>query len=70
MISWKHIEHLFLLETANCDSPGVRLCHKLHKEHVWLTAFSRMRVYLAAQVSLVIFTITISSTSKLQLLKF
>ena len=26
------------------------MCHKLTKDHVWLTSFTRMRVYLAAQV--------------------
>ena len=49
IISWKSIEHLYLKETST-STPGVRLCHKLTKEHVWLTSFSRMRVYLAAQV--------------------
>lgn len=29
---------------------GVQMCHKLTKDHVWLTSFTRMRVYLAAQV--------------------
>lgn len=49
-ISWKSIEHLFLLETST-STPGVRMCHKLTRDHVWLTSFTRMRVYLAAQVS-------------------
>ena len=29
---------------------GLRLCPKLTRDHIWLTSFSRMRVYLAAQV--------------------
>ena len=36
-ISWKSIEHLFLLETTT-DTPGVRMCHKLTRDHVWLTS--------------------------------
>ena len=28
---------------------GLRLCPKLTRDHIWLTSFSRMRVYLAAQ---------------------
>ena len=33
-------------------SPGLRLVPKLKYEHIHLTSFSRMRVDLAAQVSL------------------
>lgn len=46
-ISWKWIEHLYLLETTT-ETPGVRMCYKLSRDHVWLT-FTRMRVYLAAK---------------------
>lgn len=52
-ISWKWIEHLFLSENTT-DTPGVRMCHKLTRDHVWLNSFTRMRVYLAAQVSCII----------------
>lgn len=38
------------METSTTTT-GIRLCHKLTRDHVWLTSFSRMRVYLAAQVS-------------------
>ena len=31
------------------------MCHKLTRDHVWLTSFTRMRVYLAAQVKINIF---------------
>ena len=50
-ISWKSIvnESLYLTESAT-STPGVRLCHKLTKDHVWLTLYTRMRVNLAAQV--------------------
>ena len=51
-ISWKWIESFYLAETSS-TTPGVRLCHKLTRDHVWLNSFSRMRVYLAAQVSVV-----------------
>ena len=40
------------METTT-STPGVRMCHKLTRDHVWLTSFTRMRVYLAAQVSIV-----------------
>ena len=30
----------------------INLCHKLSRDHVWLTSYTRMRVYLAAQVCL------------------
>ena len=45
-ISWKWIEHLYLSE----NTFGTRVCHKLTKDHIWLNSFTRMRVYLAAQV--------------------
>jgi len=48
-ISWKWIEHLYLTETST-ECPGIRLCHKLTRDHVWLTSYTRMRVHLAAQV--------------------
>ena len=50
-ITWKWIEHLYLKENTT-DTPGVRLYHKLTRDHVWLNSFTRMRVYLAAQVSI------------------
>ena len=52
-ISWKWIEKQYLMETST-TTPGVKMCHKLTRDHVWLTSFTRMRVYLAAQVSLII----------------
>ncbi len=48
-ISWIHVEHLYLTETETTG--GVRLCPKITRDHLWLTSYSRMRVYLAAQVS-------------------
>ena len=48
-ISWKWIESLYLSENTT-TTPGVRMCHKLTRDHVWLTPYTRMRVYLAAQV--------------------
>ena len=36
----------------NSTTPGVRLCHKLTKYHVWLSPYAKMKVNLAAQVSL------------------
>ena len=48
-ISWKAIESLYLSETEK-SSPGIRLCHKLSSDHIWLNSYTRMRVNLAAQV--------------------
>ena len=48
-ISWKHVENLYLTETNTIG--GVRLCPKLTKEYFWLSSYSKMRVYLAAQVN-------------------
>ena len=48
-LSWQHIIHLYNLE-VNPIHPGVKLCPKLTKDHIWLTSFSKMRVNLAAQV--------------------
>ena len=53
-ISWKTIESLYLSETTT-STMGVRLCHKLTRDHVWLTSHNRMRVYLAAQVRVISF---------------
>ena len=36
---------------ADTECPGLSLVHKLKREHVYLTSFSKMRVDLAAQVS-------------------
>ena len=36
---------------ADTNVPGVRLCPKLRREHVWLTPYSKMKVNLAAQVT-------------------
>ncbi len=46
------IESLYLSETTT-STMGVRLCHKLTRDHVWLTSHNRMRVYLAAQVRVI-----------------
>lgn len=35
---------------ADRESPGLSLTHKLKREHVYLTSFSKMRVDLAAEV--------------------
>ena len=42
----------------NSTTPGVRLCHKLTKYHVWLTPYAKMKVNLAAQVSLMVLAST------------
>ena len=37
-ISWKHIEALFLMETTT-STPGVRLAHKLTRDHICMAEF-------------------------------
>ena len=49
-ISWKFIEDLYKMATT---SMGLTTQHKLKYEHVYLTSFSKMRVDLAAQVTMV-----------------
>lgn len=46
-ISWKHVVQLF---EDHCVKSEFKICPKLTKDHVYLTAFSRMKVNLAAQV--------------------
>ena len=49
-IAWKHLEELYLLDTTSGN--GLRLVPKLKYEHIHLTTFSKMRVDLAAQVTI------------------
>ena len=35
---------------ADTECPGLTLAHKIKREHVYLTSFSKMRVDLAAEV--------------------
>jgi DNA transposase THAP9 len=46
-ISWKHVVQLY---DDCCMKSEYRLCPKLTRDHLYLTAFSRMKVSLAAQV--------------------
>ena len=46
-IRWSHLQGLFE-DMKLCD--GMVTLHKLKREHVFLTSYSRMRVRLAAQV--------------------
>lgn len=49
-ISWRHLEELYVRNTG--QNSGLVLLPKLKYEHVHLTSFSKMRVDLAAQVSI------------------
>ena len=53
-MKWCHIADLYDRSNgAQTDTPGVPcLVHKLKYEHIHLTSFSKMRVDLAAQVSI------------------
>jgi len=48
-ISWGHLRSLYQRDSGKCT--GLSLVPKLKSEHINLTAFSKMRVDLAAQVS-------------------
>lgn len=54
-ISWEHLRRLY---KRRCDS-GLTLLPKLTLEHINLNSYSRMRVYLAAQVLLLLFCIAL-----------
>jgi len=57
-ISWQHLEDLYLKDTR----VGTRLVSKLKYEHANLTSFSKLRVNLAAQVSVYEFCIPLIIT--------
>ena len=48
-ITWKHVETLY--ERDKGKATGLAIVPKLKFEHINLTAFAKMRVDLAAQVS-------------------
>ena len=51
-ILWSHILDLYHRDSgAQRESPGLAIAHKIKREHVYLTSFSKMRVDLAAQVN-------------------
>ena len=49
-IAWSHLVDLYERNRSH-DSPGLALLPKLKYEHIQLTSYSKMRVDLAAQVS-------------------
>lgn len=53
-ITWEHLRSLYRAKMSLSErSEGLYLLKKLSKEHLDLTSYSRMRVDLAAEVSLV-----------------
>ena len=52
-IRWEHICKLYEKNLGSDENCGVSMIHKLTLEHINLTSFSKMRVDLAAQVSLI-----------------
>ena len=50
-ISWCHLQDLYDKDLARPS--GLKLLPKVKKEHVKLNSYSRMRVDLAAQVSVI-----------------
>ena len=52
-ILWKHVKNLYDKTSGMVvQSKGLSLLPKLKLEHIQLTSYSRMRVDLAAQVSI------------------
>lgn len=52
-ISWKLVHQLYHTDSgATTNTPGLSIVPKLKYEHLFLTSFSKMRVDLAAEVSL------------------
>ena len=50
-ISWQHLVDLYDQGKGSCrESPGLNMVHKLKKEHIRLTSYSKMKVNLAVQV--------------------
>ena len=49
-ISWQHLVDLYNRDQGK--GTGLMLCPKLKFEHIYLTSFSKMRVDLAVQVSM------------------
>ena len=51
-VDWKLIVELYERKAGMCtDTPGLSIVPKIKYEHIHLTSFSKMRVDLAAQVS-------------------
>ena len=50
-IQWMHLKNLYKRNRPITESPSLAMIHKIKFEHVNLTAFSKMRVDLAAQVN-------------------
>lgn len=62
-IEWSHIQELYeKISSTAIASHGISLLPKLKQEHIVLTSYSRMRVDLAAQVSLTILVVFIILT--------
>ena len=52
-IIWQHLIDVYKSGTgADRIAPGLSLVPKIKYEHIYLTSFSKMRVDLAAQVSI------------------
>ena len=50
-ISWQHLIKVYKANAGQCtDTPGLVLLPRVKYEHIYLNSYSRMRVYLAAQV--------------------
>ena len=51
-MDWKFVVQLYKRNAGMCtDTPGLSIVPKIKYEHIYLTSFSKMRVDLAAQVS-------------------
>ena len=52
-MDWQLVVELYKRNAGMCtDTPGLSIVSKIKYEHIYLTSFSKMRVDLAAQVSI------------------
>ena len=52
VIAWRHLQDLYARDSGSVrEQPGLAMVPKLKYEHVHLNSFSKIRVDLAAQVS-------------------
>ena len=50
-ISWQHLVDLYNLGKGSCrEAPGLNMLHKLKKEHITLTSYSKMKVNLSGKI--------------------
>ena len=63
-ISWQHLVNLYHKHRGSSSAPrsGLSLLHKLKLEHIQLNAFSKMKVRLATQVTVLLLHVHVEVT--------